>query len=65
MAQRENHNRNDSHRQWTTAHKYPGEEEKTEKDKTDDKTLRRPLNQMIQELGHMGEINHRMFHTIL
>jgi hypothetical protein len=63
-AKRENHNRNAIHRQWATAHKYPREEE-TEKDKTNDKTIRRLLNQMIQELGHMGEIFHRMFHTIL
>ena len=64
-AQRVNHNRNGSHRQWATTHKYPGEEDQTGKDKTDDKTLRRLLIQMNQELGHIGEINHRMFHTIL
>src|SRR5271156_213110 len=54
-AKRENHNRNE----------HPGDEEETEKDKTDDKTLCRLLNQMIQVLRHMGEINHRMMHTIL
>lgn len=64
-AQRENHNRNGSHRQPATAHKHPGDEEETEKDKTDDKTLRRLLNQMIQKLGHTCAIKHRVFHTIL
>ena len=63
-AQLKNNNRNTSRRQWATVHEHPGEEE-TEKDKTDDKTPRRHLNQMIQVLRHMGEINHRMFHTIL
>ncbi len=64
-AYQENHNRNGGHRQSETAHEHPGDEEETEKDKTDDKTLRRLLNQTIQALGHMGEINHRIFHTIL
>lgn len=64
-AQRENDNRNGSHRHPATAHEHSGEEEETETDKTDDKTLHRLLNQVIREPGHRGEINHRMFHTIL
>ena len=64
-AKRLNHSRNAIHRQWVPAQKYPGEEDQTEKDKTVEKTLRRLLNRMNQELGQTGEINHRMFHTIL
>lgn len=64
-AQRENHNRNGSHRQPGTTHEHRGDEEQTEKDKTGDKTLRWLLNQVIRESGHMGEINHRIFHIIL
>jgi hypothetical protein len=65
MAQRENHNRNVRHRKQAATCNHPDEEEETEKDKTDDKTLRRLLNQMIQKLGHTCAIKHRVFHTIL
>jgi hypothetical protein len=63
-AQRGNHNRNASHRQWATAHEHPGEEE-TAKDEPDEKALRRLLNQVIPELGHTRAMNLRVFHAIL
>ena len=65
IAQRENHNRNLMHRMFATAHKNPGDDEETEEDKTDEKILPMLLNQMIQELGHTGDIHNRVFHTIL
>ena len=64
-TQLENHNRNASHRQWATAQEHPGEEEKTQKDEPDEKTLRPLLNQVIQEIGHTRAMNLRVFHTIL
>jgi hypothetical protein len=63
MAHSENHNRNGSHRKRPETHKYPGND--GEAGKTDEKTLRWLLNQVIQEFGRTGEMNHGMFHTIL
>jgi hypothetical protein len=58
-----NHNRNDRHRESASPHRYPGDDR--EAGKTDEKTLRWLLNQVIQEFGRTGEMNHGMFHTIL
>ncbi len=58
-----NHNRNDRHWESASAHKYPGDDR--EAGKNDEKTLRWLLNQVIQEFGRTGEMNHGMFHTIL
>jgi hypothetical protein len=63
MAHWENHKRNSSHRKRPEKHKYPGNV--GEAGKTDEKTLRWLLNQVIQEFGRTGEMNHGMFHTIL
>jgi hypothetical protein len=63
MAHWENHNRNGSHRKRPETHKYPGND--GEAGKTDKKTLGWLLNQVIQEFGRTGEMNHGMFHTIL
>ena len=65
IAQRENHDRNFMHRAFAGAHNNPGDDEETEKDKADEKILPMLLNQTIQELGHTGDINNRVFHTIL
>lgn len=53
------------HRTFATAHNNPGDDDETEKDKTDEKILPMLLNQMIQELGHTRDINNRVFHTNL
>jgi len=58
-----NHNRNDRHWESASAHKYPGDDR--EAGKNDEKTLRWLLNQVIQEFGRTGEMNHGTFHTIL
>ena len=53
------------HRTFAAAQKNPGDNEETEEDETDEKILPMLLNQMIQELGHTGDIHNRVFHTIL
>jgi hypothetical protein len=63
MAHWEYHNRNGSHWESAAAHKYSGDD--GEAGKTGEKTLRWLLNQVIQEFGRTGEMNHGMLHTIL
>ncbi|MGD0813531.1 MAG: hypothetical protein ABSA83_08005 [Verrucomicrobiota bacterium] len=63
MAHWEDHNWSGSHWESAAAHKYPSDER--EAGKTDKKTLRWLLNQVIQEFGRTDEMNHGMLHTIL
>lgn len=64
-AQLEHYTRSASRRQCATTHEHPGDDEETEKEEPDEKTLRRLLNQVIQEIGHTRTMNLRVFHTIL
>src|SRR5579883_2558192 len=65
MTQWQNHHRNFMHRTFSATHNNPGDDEETQKNEPDEKILPMFLNQMIQELGHTGDINNRVFHTIL
>jgi hypothetical protein len=65
IAQRENHNRNFMHRAFAAAHNNPSNDEETKKGKPNEKIFPMLLNQTIQELGHMRDINNRVFHIIL
>jgi hypothetical protein len=65
IAQRETHNWPFKHRMFATARNNPGNDDETQKGGTDEKRLPLFLNQMIQELEHTGDMNNRVFHTIL